>query len=84
VTHPDDWAQDLYEKHFVEPFKDRGPVDLPPGMVHCLKCKGTGIGAPGEKYYEMGVGTFGCSECNSYGYEPPKSSWKPSPVKAVR
>ena len=40
--------------------------------VLCPRCGGTGRGAPGEKYYEMGVGTFGCSNCNSFGWTPEK------------
>jgi hypothetical protein len=70
--HVDDWAQDLYETHFVGDRSKAKSVDVPDGMVLCQKCKGTGIGAPGEKYYEMGTGTFGCSECHSYGYSPRK------------
>jgi hypothetical protein len=71
MSHPDDWAQEVYEKHFIDRDAPRKPVEVPPGMVLCQKCKGTGIGAPGEKYFEMGTGTFGCSECHSFGYNPP-------------
>jgi len=64
-----DWAEKLYRDVFV-PADPQPLKNIPAGCVVCPKCHGTGIGAPGETYSEMGTSTFGCSECNSYGYVP--------------
>jgi len=71
----DDWAEKVYREMLPA---NPQPVVPPPGCVLCPRCKGTGIGAPGEKYYEMGTGTFGCSECHSYGYISGRSGADPN------
>ena len=71
------YATSPYRGHFEQDYTAK----------RCSRCKGTGCGAPGEKYYEMGTGTFGCSECHSFGWTTkkvgkerqikPPEDWKP-------
>jgi len=61
------WNEELYRTVFV-PTDPKPITDIPEGCKICPKCGGTGVGAPGETYSEMGTSTFGCSECHSFGY----------------
>ena len=58
------------EEYDTRPYRGHFRQDMVAKL--CPRCGGTGRGAPGEKYHEMGTGTYGCSHCHSFGWTPEK------------
>ena len=70
------------DKYDTAPYRGHFQQDMVASL--CPRCGGTGTGEPGEKYYEMGTGTFGCSHCNSYGWNPEKVGAERLDIEATR